>query len=482
MLPSQRALFEMPRHVCYLNAASYSPLPLRTQEAGRAAVGRNGTPWTLEATFANDQHERARAAAARLINADPASIALIPSVSYGVATAAKLLTIDRGTRVIVLDNDHSSPVLEWQSRSDAQGFTVETIHRSDDGDWTSAVLAAIERSGAPPVSLASISSVHWSDGGLIDVEQVGVALRQRRAKFLIDATQSAGVLTTDVKRLDPDFVIFPTYKWLLGPYGRAFLYVAERHQGGIPLEQTSAGRRNVRAENAVYFADPGYVVDARRFDMGERDHFISMEMASIGMEMMAEWGASAVAQRLKMLTERIAEGLRGIGVSVPESRVRAPHILSIGFKDGMPAGLVAALATEGVYVAPRLGRLRVSPHVYNDEDDADRFVASHPLRLLRPRHRKPLIALRRNLVADLTVWPDAADIRHENPRLAGDVGAHVPGIGLRVERGVGDLVDVGDPAVLGFLLRLHGVEAALAQIRETVGDPVDMLLDRDDHV
>src|SRR3979409_687983 len=246
MLAAQRALFQMPRDICYLNSASYSPLPLRTQEAGRAAVGRKGTPWTLEPGVANHQHERARAAAARLINADAADMALIPSVSYGVATAAKTLTIDRGTRVIVLENDHSSPVLEWQTRADAQGFIIETIRQPDDGDWTSAVLAAIERSGAPPVGLASISSVHWSDGGLIDLERVGAALRRQGGIVLVDATQSAGVLTMDVGRLDPDFVIFPTYKWLLGPYGRAFLYVARRHQGGIQLEQTSAGRRNER--------------------------------------------------------------------------------------------------------------------------------------------------------------------------------------------------------------------------------------------
>ncbi len=376
MLASQRDLFEMPRDICYLNSASYSPLPLRTQEAARAAVGRKGRPWTLEAAFASGQHERARAAAARLINADPADIALIPSISYGVATAAKVLTIGRGTRVIVLENDHSSPVLEWQTRADAQGFTIETIRRPDDGDWTSAVLAAIERSGAAPVSLASISSVHWSDGGLIDVEKVGTALRQQGASFLIDATHSAGVLTMDVRRLDPDFVIFPTYKWLLGPYGRAFLYVARRHQDGIPLEQTAFGRRDVRAENEVYFTDLRYLPDARRFDMGERDHFISMEMASIGMEMMTEWGQAAIAQRLLMLTERIAEGVRGLGVSVPERRVRAPHILSLGFKDGMPAGLVEGLATEDIYVATRLRRMRISPHVFNDEADTDRFVAA----------------------------------------------------------------------------------------------------------
>jgi selenocysteine lyase/cysteine desulfurase len=76
-----------------------------------------------------------------------------------------------------------------------------------------------------------------------------------------------------------------------------------------------------------------------------------------------------------MLTERIAAGLQGIGISVPEARLRAPHILSLDFKQGMPAGLVEGLASEGVYVATRLGRMRISPHVYNDEADADRFVA-----------------------------------------------------------------------------------------------------------
>ena len=381
MLASQRELFEMPRHICYLNAASYSPLPLRTQEAARAAVARKATPWTLDAGFANAQYERTRAAAARLINADAADVALVSSVSYGVATAAKIISIPRGARVIVLENDHSSPVLEWRTRATAQGFTVETVSQPDDGDWTSAILAIIDRRGAPPVGLASISSVHWSDGGLIDVDAVRAALKRQGALFLIDATQSVGALAIDVRRLDPDFVLFPTYKWLLGPYGRAFMYIAKRHQGGIPLEQTAYARRDVRAENAVYFADLRYVADARRFDMGERDQFISMEMAAIGMEMVAEWGTTSISQRLSMLTERIAQDIRGLAVSVPDRALRAPHILSLGFKGGMPAGLIEGLASENIYVAPRHGRMRISPHVYNDEIDADRFVAALTRRL-----------------------------------------------------------------------------------------------------
>lgn len=376
MLPCQRDLFDVPRDVCYLNSASYSPLPRKTLDAGRMAVARKGQPWTLDAGFAGRQYERARTAAARLINADADDIALIPAISYGVATMAKVLTIPRGSRVIVLENDHSSPVLEWHARADAQGFVVETVRQPADGDWTAAVLATIERSGAPPVGLASISSVHWSDGGMIDVDTVQAALRRHGALFVIDATQSAGVVAMDVKTLDPDAVLFPTYKWLVGPYGRAFLYVAKRHHNGAPLEQTSAGRRNVNSENAVYFGDLGYVDNARRYDMGERDYFISLEMASIGMEMMAEWGAPAVRERLAMLTQRVTDGVRDLGLHILEPRLRAPHILSLGMSGGVPKALITRLAAENIFVALRLGRMRISPHVFNDEADIDRFVAT----------------------------------------------------------------------------------------------------------
>jgi selenocysteine lyase/cysteine desulfurase len=375
LLPCQRALFDIPREVCFLNAASWSPLPLQSQEAGRIGVARKGQPWKLGPEFAPAQHQRARVAAARLINADPDDVALISSVSYGVATAAKLLTVPAGTRVLVIEDDHSSPVLEWMTRAPQQGFAVEVVRRPDDGDWTAAVLAAIERRGAAPLSLVSISSVHWSDGGLVDLDAVAPAMQANGAALLVDATHSAGVLPIDVRSLDPDFLIFPTYKWVLGPYGRAFLYIAKRHQNGLPLEQTSYGRRAVAAEHVPYFADTAHVTGARRFDMGERDHFISLEMAAIGMELVARWGSAAIVGRLRMLTDRLAAGLAESGVRIASVRVRAPHVLSLAFPNRTPEHLFERLAAENVYVASRLGRLRISPHVYNDEADVDRFIA-----------------------------------------------------------------------------------------------------------
>jgi selenocysteine lyase/cysteine desulfurase len=211
MLSSQRALFDIPLDVCYLNAASYSPLPLRTLEAGRAAVARKGRPWLIDNAFAAQQYDRVRKAAAALINAAPEDVALISSVGYGVSTAAKVFAVPPGSRVLVLQDDHSSAVLEWVTRAEEGGFTVETVRRPQDGDWTAAVLTAIGRPGAAPIAIASISSVHWSDGGVVNLGRVAPALRERGAALLVDVTHSAGVLDLDVQKLDPDFLVFPTY-------------------------------------------------------------------------------------------------------------------------------------------------------------------------------------------------------------------------------------------------------------------------------
>jgi len=81
----------------------------------------------------------------------------------------------RGSRVLVIEHDHSSPVLEWLTRAAEQGFRVVTVKRPGDGDWTAALLEAIEQPGAAPVGLGSISSVHWSDGGVVDLDRVAPA-------------------------------------------------------------------------------------------------------------------------------------------------------------------------------------------------------------------------------------------------------------------------------------------------------------------
>jgi selenocysteine lyase/cysteine desulfurase len=374
MLESQRDQFEVPPEICYLNAAAWSPLPKAVVAAGHAGVERKARPWELPSDLIQGQLGRARRAAAALIGAEAADIALIPSVSYGVASAGKFLKPASGSRVLVLEDDHVSPVLEWMERAKSGGYTVEKVRRAQGAGWTEALLDAIARPGAAPVGLVSISSVHWSDGGVVDLAAVAAAGRAAGAMLLVDATHHAGALPLDVVALDPDVLIFPTYKWALGPYGRAFLYVAKRHQQGVPLEQTGFGRVGISSETSPYMRDLSYRPDASRFDMGERDHFISLEMAAVGMEYLASLGVAKVAQRLAALTDGLAARVADLPVAHLPKALRAPNLLCLEFPGGMPAGLIERLAAKHVYVAPRVGRMRISPHVYNNEADLDRFA------------------------------------------------------------------------------------------------------------
>ena len=185
--------------------------------------------------------------------------------------------------------------------------------------------------------------------------------------MVIDATQGVGVLEIDVAALAPDFLAFPTYKWVLGPYSLAFLYAAPNRQDGVPLENHGATRS----------ADGTMRPTARRYDRGEYRDPIGLPMAVTGMEQVLAWGPAAIAERLCGITNALADAVADIpGIVIPPARLRAPHVLGLRFDGGMPAGLVAALATHNVHVADRQGVLRVSPHVYNDDADVARFATA----------------------------------------------------------------------------------------------------------
>ena len=367
LLPSQRALFDIPDDVTYLNAAAFTPVPRSVREAGEMGVLTKATPWAKALGETDAWAERARAAAARLIGASVDDIAITGAVSHGIATAAKNLKILGGSRVLMIEGEFPSLALVWPELARAANASVEMVKRPANGDWTAALLEAINRPGAPPIGLAALTPTHWSDGALIDLALIVAELRKQGALVVIDATQGVGVLDIDVAALAPDFLAFPTYKWVLGPYSLAFLYAAPNRQDGVPLENHGATRQ----------ADGSMRATARRYDRGEYRDPIGLPMAVTGMEQVLAWGTGAVAARLRGLTNALADAVADIaGISMLPAALRAPHVLGLRFAGGMQPGLVAALAAHNVHVADRQGVLRVSPHVYNDDTDVAHFAAA----------------------------------------------------------------------------------------------------------
>jgi selenocysteine lyase/cysteine desulfurase len=363
IMPCQRPLFDIPADVAYFNAAAMSPIPRSVRAVGERGVAAKSQPWNTDLLGATTIiAEQARAAAARVIGATADDIAITGSTSYGIATAGLNLPFERGSRLLVLQDEHPSQVLEWQRLARAHGATLQVVPRPGDDDWTSAVLECIAAPGAP-VSIAALTPLHWTDGTLVDLERIAPVLRAQGGALVVDATQAACVLPLDVARLKPDFLAFPTYKWALGPYSLGFLYAAPAHHSGRPLEQHAHSRSN-----------GAFMAGARRYDMGERNDMIGLPIAAAGLELVGSWGTPAISARLRWLTDMLAERAASLGFAMPPQHLRAPHILGLRPPAGTAADIVKRLAAQRVFVADRGGTLRVSPNVYNDEADVERFA------------------------------------------------------------------------------------------------------------
>jgi len=369
MLPSHRELFEIPRHVAYFNNGSFTPLPRLVRQAGEAGVAEKSTPWLRDEAAIRERADAVRAAASSFIGATADDIALVPSVAYGIATAAANLAIGPATRILLLEGEFPSQSQEWARLAELRGATLDVVPRPGDGDWTSAIQARIDAPGLPPVGIAALTPLLWTDGSLIDLDRLTPSLRAQGAAIVIDGTQAAGILPIDVRRLDADYVAFPTYKWLLGPYTLAFLYVAARHQQGTPLEQHSFNR----VANGFRGVLEPLVPTARRFDMGERFNPVSLPMALAGMRLLQSWDRVAVEARLRATTTDLANYALACGLQPVDPRFRAPHLLGVrALGRNLPA-LISALEQQNVFVAERGGNLRIGTHIYNDEEDVARF-------------------------------------------------------------------------------------------------------------
>ena len=256
MLPSQRALFDIPDHVCYLNAARGRTAAARG-EGGRR--GRRGTQGAALGDRAGQRAEAVRAGTRRRGQADQRGPRRCRADLIGKLRhrdGGQGAEVPAGSRVLLLEDDHSSPVLEWLARAAAQGFIVEMVERPDDGDWTAALLATIERQGAPRWVWRRSPRCTGRMAAALDLERVAVGTERpgSEIRHRCDAWRRRD--EDRRAQLDPDFLVFPTYKWVLGPYGRAFLYVARRWQDGVPIEQAGSARRAINSNGRPTCATP----------------------------------------------------------------------------------------------------------------------------------------------------------------------------------------------------------------------------------
>jgi selenocysteine lyase/cysteine desulfurase len=369
-LASQRHLFELPEGLTWLNCAYMSPQSRAVSAAGHEALGRKAQPWRVRPEDFFTESELLRQLFAGLVDADADGVALVPSVSYGLAAAAANVPVRAGQRLLVLAEEFPSNVYPWRELAGPSGAQVHTVRRPLDGDWTRAVLAELDERTA----LAALPHCHWTDGGFVDLERVGARAREVGAALVVDGTQSVGALPLSVARVRPDFLVTAGYKWLMGPYSQGYLYVAPRWREGRPLEHNWLLRAGSEDFTRLVDYRDDFQPGARRFDMGERSNFVSVPMAIAALRQLQGWGIADIQETLRGLTRQVAAGAQALGLEVAPEPLRAGHLLGLKRPGGYAPDVSAQLAARQVFVSVRGDSLRVSPHLYNTEADVHRLL------------------------------------------------------------------------------------------------------------
>lgn len=375
MLPCQRHLFDIPDDVAYLNCAYMSPLMKPALEAGTAGLARKAHPWELTPDKFFTGSDEFRTTAAQLLDCSADDIAIVPSASYGTATAARNLPVKKGQSILVLAEQFPSNYYPWQRLTEETGASLKVVAWPENNDWTAAVLDSL----TADVAIAALPHVQWTSGGRLDLVRIGEVCRKLGAALVLDLTQSLGALPFSARGLQngvqPDFAVAASYKWLLGPYSIGLLYVAPKWQGGIPLEENWIQRADARDFASLILYTENYDAGARRFDMGERSNFALLPAAVHAMKQLLQWEVAQISETAGALNRQLASAAANLGFFAPAEPWRAPHYLALRRKEAIPKELPEMLAREKVFVSVRGSSIRVTPHVYNTVEDCERLIA-----------------------------------------------------------------------------------------------------------
>ncbi len=366
-LDSQKGLFDIPDDITFLNCANMSPLLRNAKDAGIQAIIQRTHAWEITSADWFTNADKLRELFAQLISAHRENIALIPSVSYGIAIAANNIPLKRGQKIILINQQYSSNVYAWREAAKKSGAEIVTVTRENGQTWTDAILKQIDLA----TGLVAIPNCHWIDGSLLNLEEIGQEARRVNAALVIDASQSLGVYPLDISNVKPDFLVTVGYKWLLGPYGLGYLYADAKYFNGNPIEYSWLNKKNCRDFSLADYTDE-YEPGARRFDMGEFASFIHIPMAIAALTQIHDWGIPSIRQTLMLLTEKVRTMASRTDMAPTQHEI-AGHIIGLMLQPERAKELNDRLLKNKIYASIRGSFLRIAPHVYNSEMDIDRL-------------------------------------------------------------------------------------------------------------
>ena len=353
----------------HLNTASLGPTPRpvleRVLEAWRL-LEANPVPNAYGAGAVLTAADAVRGEAAALLGCDPDEIMITRGTTDGMNSLAEGIRLASGDRILTTDQEHEGGEACWQHRARREGLQLDRVAIAPDELDLDAILRRFAAAITPSTRVISVSHVITTTGLRMPIAAISALARAHDILCIVDGAQAAGAIQVDVKALGCHAYATSGHKWLMGPKGTGLTYISR--DAGARIEPT-------RWELGRTYGSESTGLGPQPLAIG-----LGAAIAALRATGMAEVERHNVALR-NYAWRRLADYRRVELVGPPPGPGNTPLVAfrllgSIVARD-LRIRLTQAHNVVVKSAEPRwLNGLRLSPHLFNTEQDIDAAVAA----------------------------------------------------------------------------------------------------------
>jgi selenocysteine lyase/cysteine desulfurase len=310
--------------------------------------------------------DRVRSKVAALVGCTPDEILLTRGTTDGITTLAHSIRLREGDHVLLTDQEHEGGETGWMHRQRRDGIVIDRV-RIPIGDYdTAAILRRFADAIGPRTKAISVSHVLSPTGLRMPIAEIAALAHKRGAACIVDGAQAAGEIQVDVKALGCDAYAASGHKWLMGPKGTGFVYIANRAGTVIEPAQWLLNRRD--SSNSA-----GLGPIALDIGLGEAIDRLS----AIGM---AQVERHNIALRNRIYAE--FDGIKALELVSPSPGPFATALVAAKLPDAIDSMALRDRMHDRHRVIIKMAEkrwfngIRFSPHIFNDEAQVDAALAA----------------------------------------------------------------------------------------------------------
>jgi len=365
--------FPIVSKVNYLSTASIGLVPTPVIEAVKefsVELARQGTLF-LDEEKESMVYDGLRREGAKLLGCNEEDIAIFNSVTEALNCIAWSLELKEG-KIVSTDVEFPTVTYPWLRIARKENVEVKLVNAKN---WYVPLEDLLDEINEN-TKVVVLSHVEYLTGQKHNLKEIAKCAHDVNAIVIVDGVQAAGYLPLNVKELDVDVYITGSYKWLVAPFGTAIAYISKKLYSD--LEPMFVGWRSKENMWDLNPRELSYASTARKFEYSTSAYSVKIGLAE-SIKYLREIGIEKIYNHNMKLIQTAMEELSSIehvNLVTPTNRDERGSIVTFGVDKEDPKEIVRKLRklARPVELTIRQNMIRISPHIYNTEEDISHFT------------------------------------------------------------------------------------------------------------